>query len=285
MKTGKQMIPFSRFKDHQIYKYSFICLLLIFLTITFRFYNGNKLFMKTKTGAVISASNSDTLINLQLLDSFICIRCKVNSSDVLLFNIHDNETSAKKDAVSLLENNAYSFDYCHLKNENSRNIKMKNGSTYVFLDPNRIFSIEGLMNNLKLLNPKIRDSEIKNIAIKINESIIFLKTLILKYKYVIALHNNTDNKFSIKSYIEKDSSKVYINVKEDADNFIITNCESTYSYFKSYNINAVFENGNNNDDDGSMIFFCTKNSIKYLNIEMEHGKSFEYSKIDLNKIL
>jgi hypothetical protein len=238
-----------------------------------------------KTGAVISASNSDTLINLQLLDSFICIRCKVNSSDVLLFNIHDNETSAKKDAVSLLENNAYSFDYCHLKNENSRNIKMKNGSTYVFLDPNRIFSIEGLMNNLKLLNPKIRDSEIKNIAIKINESIIFLKTLILKYKYVIALHNNTDNKFSIKSYIEKDSSKVYINVKEDADNFIITNCESTYSYFKSYNINAVFENGNNNDDDGSMIFFCTKNSIKYLNIEMEHGKSFEYSKIDLNKIL
>ncbi len=160
-----------------------------------------------------------------------------------------------------------------LKQNGERLIKYKiKGKDYLF-DPNRIFSSSGIkITILKYLeHNKTPTQELENGLSLFADSL--LKTIELKNPdcYIVAIHNNTNNDFSVIYYKNsKDAEEVYINNNEDIDNFYIVTSKTDFRYFKSKNKNVVLQSANANDD-GSISIYCQKNNIKYINIEVQHG--------------
>jgi len=186
--------------------------------------------------------------------------------------LHENETAsvtAYLDIASSLPNTAL----FRLNQFGQRNLRYKtNENTYHF-DPNRIFSLVGIKNTLLKLNPNIKSIPLEvEVGIKrFSDSLLSIFRPVLDSGYLVAIHNNTNNNFSVRSYINsKNVIATYVNSNEDIDNFYIVNTLSDFEYFKSINRNVVYQSEEGLDD-GSLSIYCTKNNIRYINIEVEMG--------------
>lgn len=186
--------------------------------------------------------------------------------------LHENETAsvaAYLDIASSLPNTAL----FRLNQFGQRNLRYKtNDNTYHF-DPNRIFSLVGIKNTLLKLNPNVKSIplEVEEGIQRFSDSLLSIFRRELDSGYLVAIHNNTNNNFSVRSYINsKNATATYVNSNEDIDNFFIVNTISDFEYFKSINRNVVCQREEGLDD-GSLSIYCTKNNIRYINIEVEMG--------------
>ena len=186
--------------------------------------------------------------------------------------LHENETAsvaAYLDIASSLPNTAL----FRLNQFGQRNLRYKtNENTYHF-DPNRIFSLVGIKNTLLKLNPNVKSIplEVEEGIQRFSDSLLSIFRPELDSGYLVAIHNNTNNNFSVRSYVNsKNVIATYVNSDEDIDNFYIVNTLSDFEYFKSINRNVVCQNEEGLDD-GSLSIYCTKNNIRYINIEVEMG--------------
>src|SRR5690606_2892045 len=94
-----------------------------------------------------------------------------------------------------------------------------------------------------------------------------------KHNAVIALHNNSNNSFSIHDYKNKrknEASEYFVNTSMDPDDFIFTTNASIYNKLKQQKINAVLQHPNVNDDGSLSVYFAQQNR-PYVNIETQHG--------------
>jgi len=97
--------------------------------------------------------------------------------------------------------------------------------------------------------------------------------------YIVAIHNNTNNDFSILSYKNsKDADEVYVNSSTDIDNFFIVTTQTDFDYFKANKRNVVLQS-KNAIDDGSLSIYCQKNKLHYINVEVQHGQKEEQVKM------
>jgi hypothetical protein len=145
------------------------------------------------------------------------------------------------------------------------------------IDPNRIFTPKGIKDNLA-----------KKYALPVAKTVdsfatAMLENYIVNKKLIVALHNNTENKFSILSYKKgqveaANAAKFYINTTMDSDDFIITTDTSIYRKIKEKNINVVLQSSRAKDD-GSLSIYTQKNKIPYINIEAQHGHFYEQREI------
>jgi hypothetical protein len=186
--------------------------------------------------------------------------------------LHENETAsvaAYLDIASSLPNTAL----FRLNQFGQRNLRYKtNDNTYHF-DPNRIFSLVGIKNTLLKLNPNVKSIplEVEEGIKRFSDSLLSIFRPELDSGYLVAIHNNTNNNFSVRSYVNsKNVIATYVNSDEDIDNFYIVNTLSDFEYFKSINRNVACQNEEGLDD-GSLSIYCTKNNIRYINIEVEMG--------------
>ena len=186
--------------------------------------------------------------------------------------LHENETAsvaAYLDIASSLPNTAL----FRLNQFGQRNLRYKtNDNTYHF-DPNRIFSLVGIKNTLLKLNPNVKSIplEVEEGIQRFSDSLLSIFRRELDSGYLVAIHNNTNNNFSVRSYVNsKNVIATYVNSDEDIDNFYIVNTLSDFEYFKSINRNVVCQREEVLDD-GSLSIYCTKNNIRYINIEVEMG--------------
>ena len=197
------------------------------------------------------------------------------SSKMLFINVHDNEQTSRMAVDSFLQ--LHGGKLIHIDNDSNRNISfLKNNHCFAF-DPNRIYSREGRLATLTLLSD---NTSIKNI-IKAEKTVaIFAKKILQKYiekrPMVVALHNNSDSNFSIKTYIYSQenipySGKTFVNPMMDEDDFILTSDKQIFAAVKAKKINVVWENVKVIKDDGSMSVYASKHGIPYINIEAEHG--------------
>lgn len=186
--------------------------------------------------------------------------------------LHENETAsvtAYLDIASSLPNTAL----FRLNQSGQRNLRFKiNESSYHF-DPNRIFSLVGIKNTLLKLNPNVKSIplEVEEGIKRFSDSLLSIFRLDLDSGYFVAIHNNTNNNFSVLSYKNsKNAIATYFNSNEDIDNFFIVNTLSDFDYFKTINKNVVCQS-EKGVEDGSLSIYCTKNNIPYINIEVEMG--------------
>ena len=189
--------------------------------------------------------------------------------NIVFVNLHEDETTSIETLYRYADIDSIHFFY--LRHQWTRRIvfTMK-GRNYDF-DPNRIFTKKGRKKTLK---------DGANYSGKANKQVKKLAEAILNRlpegHTVVAVHNNTDEEYSIKSYAEgggeaENTKSVYINPDTDPDDFIYTTDSYFYEAFKKAGVNVILQDNKGYVNDGSLSVYCGKNEIPYINIETQKG--------------
>ena len=207
------------------------------------------------------------------------------SASIAFIHLHANETTALNAVRQFLERNKGSLFY--VKQREERNISLVLNDSIFQFDPNRIFTSAGRKANLSPYSATA-DSVVKMFA---NEIVSHLHS----YRMIISVHNNTPSNFSINSYkkggeFESEASRVYMNRKMDADDFVFTTDENIFNKCRKQKLNVVLQDNVRRTDDGSLSVYCANVKLSYVNIEAEFGHGdqqlkmlqFIYDIIDAN---
>jgi len=198
-------------------------------------------------------------------------------------NLHDDEMTAVKAARSVLEQQGGIL--IKIENNGKRNISFPfKGLVYTF-DPNRIFSRAGIGLTLRTkgkINP-LAVIEVEKFASHL------LQLIPDSISCLVALHNNTDGNFSVKTYLpggsrEKDASLVYADNWQDTDDITFTTDEIIYNKMAALGYNSILQDNIKVFKDGSLSVFYGEKNKRYINIETQHGKTAQYGEM-LKKLL
>lgn len=198
-----------------------------------------------------------------------------NSQEIVCINLHDDEKTSVSAARKFLEKNGGLL--VKIQNNGERLIRFRYRNHAYTIDPNRIFSKEGILNNLEKLRNRSTDAleEVEKFGAYI------LSLVPDSSKIILALHNNTNGGYSAKSYLpgasmENDAKEVYINPLLDPDDFVFTTDSLVYEKMKEWKFNSILQDNQNATNDGSLSVHFGKISRLYINIETEAGNEKDY---------
>jgi hypothetical protein len=206
-----------------------------------------------------------------------------NATSICCINLHDNEATAVQAARSVLEEQGGLL--IKIENNAQRIVSFPfKGMVYTF-DPNRIFSASGISHTLKTkgkVNP-LAIIEVQKFAAHL------LQLIPDSASCIIALHNNTDGDYSVKSYQaggkrHGDASKVYTDTWQDVDDISLTTDETLYNKMSAFGYNSILQDNVNADKDGSLSVYYGEQNKRYINIETQFGKTVQYREM-LGKLL
>jgi hypothetical protein len=206
-----------------------------------------------------------------------------NDQSIVYINLHDDESSSVSAARSLLQKHGGLL--IKIMNNGERLIRIKlHGSVFTF-DPNRMFSKEGIVTSL---------GKFGNRSDKAVEMIRPFGEFILEQipdtaSCVIALHNNTDGGYSVKSYLsggnmETDAIDVFYNPGLDPDDFCFTTDSLLFQGMKAFSFNSILQDNVNATKDGSLSIYFGELGRRYINVETQLGKENFYIEM-LGKLL
>jgi hypothetical protein len=206
--------------------------------------------------------------------------CKNKMAGIWLVHVHEDESTAADAALEYIDSTGVGC-LVTLKHGMGRNISFNmKGKTYKF-DPNRIYTAEGRKATLEKFGA-YSDSAFSAVSGLAN---FFTSRYIDSNRLIIALHNNTnDGGLSITSYqkggiYQNDASKVFVNNKEDPDDFFYTTSLRAFDFFKQKGFNVLLQNNATVTDDGSLSVYAGMKKIDYINIEAEHLKKDQQKKM------
>ncbi len=193
------------------------------------------------------------------------------ASEWLMCNLHDDENTSVEASLQVLK--THPGRLVEVRHTGKRLISFPfENKTYTF-DPNRIFTAAGVHKTL----------EDKSTADENAEAIVggFGKALIRLYSLdtvdgVIALHNNTDERYSATSYLpgqeyDRDAAEVYIQPGSDTDDFFFVTDRRLFDALRRRQLNTVLQNNETVTDDGSLSVYCGQHGKPYVNVEAQHG--------------
>jgi hypothetical protein len=198
-------------------------------------------------------------------------------------NLHDDEGTAVSAAKNVLEQRGGRL--IKIDNNGQRMISFSyKGATYTF-DPNRIFSRSGIELTLKTkgkINP-LAITEVEKFAAEL------VKLIPDSVTCVIALHNNTDGDYSVKSYQaggnkQKDAKQVYEDSWQDIDDIALTTDQALFNRMSSFGYNSILQDNLHASRDGSLSVYYGEKNKRYVNIETQHGKTGQYKEM-LSKLI
>ncbi len=201
-----------------------------------------------------------------------------NVRDRVYINLHDDEITAVNGARKLLERKGGFL--IKIENYKTRNIRFKMDGKYYTIDPNRMFSRAGIARSLIIFgntSPKAID-EIEKFASRV------LQLIPPNPSWIIALHNNTNGKYSVNSYLpggdkEKDAKGLHVNEELDADDFFFTTDSVLFYRLANERYNTILQDNVNATRDGSLSIYCGEKNIRYINCETEHGRQPAYDQM------
>ena len=203
-------------------------------------------------------------------------------SNISFINVHENESTSVEAAENFLINNGGTLT--QLIHSGERYISFYIGKKKFYIDPNRIYTKKGIAATLKKLGHFNAEAakKVDSFASQILQNFVDGK------KLVVALHNNTDNNYSIESYkIGGDeainAASVFINEQMDPDDFVVTTDSTLFNLIKEKNITVVLQNNKRVLDDGSLSVYAARKNIPYLNIEAQEDHQKE--QLDILKAL
>jgi hypothetical protein len=252
----------------------------LFYFLLLSFYGG-LLFAQQGIGSIISSEAryipEEKTIFYRLGEKEISLRIQQygNRNDIVFINLHDDESTSVYAAQNILETEGGML--IEVENDQQRLIRFMLGKYKFAVDPNRIFSRAGINKSLteQGRNSLRAAAEVEKLGQRI------LQLIPEDVSCVIALHNNTPDFFSATDYYPgnkytKEASKVYLNPKEDADDFFLTTDNTLYEKLANKGFNTILQNNKNCTEDGSLSVYCGKRNIRYVNCETEHGKTEQY---------
>jgi hypothetical protein len=201
--------------------------------------------------------------------------------------IHDNENTASKAVIEHIKKNGGKM--IELDTGGNRHVKfrMSNGQEVQF-DPNRIFTDKGTEKDLKNKNQGKgyeNNDTIKNEIKKLKDKILQL-LIECNCNPVVAVHDNTEDKYGIDSYLYGGGEEKKGNTRkkegnpnkradEDPDNFLLVTSEEYFDKLKG-KYNVILQTNNNNStrkngpyDDGSLSVHMKDGN--YINCEAKHA--------------
>ena len=198
-----------------------------------------------------------------------------NPSKTICINLHDNEGTSVQAAKSVLEETGGTL--IRIENKGQRVIKFRlRGVSYGF-DPNRMFSRAGIEQTLRDNRRFSREAvnEIEKFAQQVLQLIPDSATC------VIALHNNTEEAFSVKSYLpgherQWDARAVYADTLQDVDDIVFTTDSLLYQRMADHGYNSIWQHNTRAKKDGSLSIYYGEKERRYINIETQHGKLSQY---------
>ncbi|MEO5946741.1 MAG: hypothetical protein ABIP79_07980 [Chitinophagaceae bacterium] len=198
-------------------------------------------------------------------------------------NLHSNETSSFTAAKSVLEETGGTL--IKIENNGQRVIKFRLNGVIFGFDPNRIFSRIGIEQTLRENRKLTREA--------MDEVEKFAKQLLQLFpdstKCIIALHNNTEEAFSVRNYLpdgirKNDAKAVYKDSTQDVDDIAFTTDSLLYQRMADFGFNSIWQDNEKVKRDGSLSVYCGEKGKRYINIETQHGKVEQYI-IMLEKLL
>jgi hypothetical protein len=205
------------------------------------------------------------------------------SVNTCCINLHDDEVTAVQAARIVLAQTGGIL--IKIENKSKRIISFPfKGMVYSF-DPNRIFSRAGIGVTLKAkgkINP-LAIVEVEKFAAQL------LKLIPDSSSCIIALHNNTDGDFSVKSYQpggkrQNDARLVYADSWQDVDDIALTTDEILFNKMSALNYNSILQDNVKVNKDGSLSVYYGELNRRYINIETQHGKTAQYKEM-LGKLM
>lgn len=192
-----------------------------------------------------------------------------STNRIIFLNVHEDEETSIRTLFEYEKQDAINFFY--LKHQGTRRIKFsRSGKDYDF-DPNRIFTRKGRRKTLKdgANNSFWANREVKKLA----EEII---SRLPNGHTVVAMHNNTDTNYSIKSYLPggdeaQNTAEIHVNPDLDPDDFIYTTDLIFFNALKIRDVNVILQDNQGYVNDGSLSVYCGQNAIPYINIETQRG--------------
>jgi hypothetical protein len=194
---------------------------------------------------------------------------------IVCINLHDNENTSVMAAQSVLESKGGTL--IKIENNRQRVIRFRLHNNFYSFDPNRIFSRKGIKESLRE-NQRVSPAAIDEVE-KFADRI--LQLIPDDPDCVIALHNNTDGAFSVKSYLPgndraPDAREVYADKWQDEDNIILTTDSSLYHKMAESGYNSIWQDNENVKKDGSLSVYYGEKKKRYINIETQHGQVDQY---------
>lgn len=201
-----------------------------------------------------------------------------NVKDMVYINLHDDEITSINGAKKILgKKGGYLIK---IENSKTRNIKFKLDGQYYTVDPNRMFSRTGIAQSLLVFGRTSKKAidEIEKFANRV------LRLIPENPSCIIALHNNSNGKYSINSYLpgnlrEKDAKQIHINPDKDADDLFLTTDSVLFSRLAKEKYNTIWQDNINAKKDGSLSVYCGENNMPYVNCETEHGQQNQYDEM------
>lgn len=194
---------------------------------------------------------------------------------VICLNLHDNETTSVKAARMVLEETGGTL--IKIENKNQRVIRFRlNGINYGF-DPNRMFSRIGIEQTLRDNRRISRDAmnEVEKFAQRI------LQLVPDSSSCIVALHNNTEEAFSVRSYLpggnrDDDAKEVYADSLQDVDDIAFTTDSVLYRRMADNGYNSIWQDNEKAKKDGSLSIYYGERNRRYINLETQHGRLEQY---------
>ncbi|MFM2139652.1 MAG: hypothetical protein RJA57_1959 [Bacteroidota bacterium] len=202
---------------------------------------------------------------------------------VICINLHDNEQTSVLAARAVLERQGGTL--IRIGNERQRVIRFRmKGHTYSF-DPNRMFSDEGIEQTLKE-NGRYDPEAARAVGLFAER---ILNRIPSDIGCIVALHNNTEALFSVKSYVkggerETDARDVFVAQGQDEDDIALTTDEALFRGMAAKGYHSIWQDNINVKQDGSLSVFCGNKGLRYINIETQHGRRAQYEEM-LNVLL
>ena len=230
-----------------------------------------------QTAAFRSKHVTEKTIFYKLAENIVPIKIQQYGErrDMVFVNLHDDELTSVDAAKRILEEHGGML--VEIENDSQRNIRFKLGRQFYKVDPNRMFSKEGIKKSLDQLG--VTSPKAIHEVTKLGQRIIQL--IPEEAKCIIALHNNTSDLFSVLEYApgnkrSADSKKVSVNAAQDPDDFFLTTDNHLYERLADSGFNTILQDNKGCTDDGSLSVYCGRKNIRYVNCETEHGKTEQY---------
>ncbi len=199
--------------------------------------------------------------------------CTKPMPGVWFVHVHEDENTAVQAAMEFIDS-LQKGCFVTMKHGMGRNISFTLHSIKYTFDPNRIYTDAGRKATLQKLGA-YSDSAFESVT---RLAQLFTSKFIDTNRLVVALHNNTnEGGLTIKAYQKGgayagDASKVFMNKRQDADDFFYTTSEKAFDFFRKKGFNVLLQNNATVTDDGSLSVYAGLKHIDYVNIEVEHGK-------------
>jgi len=232
---------------------------------------------KDLTADEVKFAASEKTIFYKLGDQILPIRIWQYGElkNIVCINLHDNENTSVEAAKSVLVGRGGIL--IKIDNNKQRIIHFKlRGITYGF-DPNGIFSRVGIEKTLKENNQasSLAIGEVEKFAQRL------LQLIPRKTSCIIALHNNTEEDYSVTTYFsgnerQSDAKAVYRAPMQDVDDIVFTTDSLLYKKMADQGYNSIWQDNVNARKDGSLSVYCGEKGIRYINIETQHGKFDKY---------